>query len=104
MAVQGLRRRTVAVDRPASAPGDRSGLAPGKRRVTLFRADLVALILALAASRLVVGTHHGWNLLPVFFGSNAEMSWPGPFDLDFMAFLSGDARILLLGTDRAAGR
>jgi hypothetical protein len=31
--------------------------------------------------------NHGWNLLSVFFGDMATMTWPGQFNLDFMFML-----------------
>lgn len=54
----------------------------------LFRAYLVLILAVLVAYTLVVGFKHGWNLLPVFFGSIAELSWSGQFNLDFMTFLA----------------
>jgi hypothetical protein len=56
--------------------------------VRAFRVYLVALILCLGAYTLRVGLNHGWNLLPVFFGDMAAMTWPGQFNADFTAFLS----------------
>ena len=56
--------------------------------MALFRVYLVAVLLGLTGYTLVVGINHGWNLLPIFFGNIAEMSWPGQFNLDFMTFLS----------------
>lgn len=53
-----------------------------------FRAYLLFLIIALGAYTLVVGSNHGWNLLPVFFGNIAAMDWQGQFNADFMTFLS----------------
>ncbi|MFO7715139.1 hypothetical protein [Desulfosarcina sp.] len=35
----------------------------------------------------IVIFNHGWNLLPIFFGDMAAMTWPGQFNLDFMCFL-----------------
>lgn len=35
----------------------------------------------------VVGTTHGWNLFPTFFGDIAAMNWPGQFNLDFSCLL-----------------
>lgn len=52
-----------------------------------FRAYLVLVLLLLVGYTLAVGVNHGWNLLPVFFSSLAEVSWPGQFNLDFMTFL-----------------
>lgn len=36
---------------------------------------------------MIVGLHHGWNLLPIFFGDIAAMTWPGQFNSDFTSFL-----------------
>ncbi len=52
-----------------------------------FRLYLVVALAVLAAYTLVVGWHHGWNLLPVFFASITAMTWSGQFNLDFMTFL-----------------
>ena len=53
-----------------------------------FRAFLVIVVLVLGTYTASVGTTHGWNLLPVFFGQIAAMTWPGQFNLDFMGFLA----------------
>ena len=53
-----------------------------------FRAYLAVLIVCLGAYTLLVGLAHGWNLLPVFLGDMAAMTWPGQFNADFMTFLS----------------
>jgi hypothetical protein len=55
--------------------------------MTLFRILLGLMFAALVAYTLVVGLNHGWNLLPIFFGDMANMTWPGQFNLDFMGFL-----------------
>ncbi|MEQ1780568.1 MAG: hypothetical protein ABMA14_04350 [Hyphomonadaceae bacterium] len=52
-----------------------------------FRILLVLMLLALTAYTGVVIANHGWNLLPVFFGDMAAMTWPGQFNTDFMGFL-----------------
>jgi len=113
--------------------------------MAIFRTYLVVVLACLTGYTLVVGVNHGWNLLPVFFSSIAEMSWSGQFNVDFMTFLGlsgiwvawrhqfsrsaialgvvaffggmmflapyllwasaqagGDARVLLLGKERAA--
>lgn len=46
------------------------------------------MIVALLAYTGVVGTNHGWNLFPIFFGDIAAMTWPGQFDLDFTCLLT----------------
>ncbi len=53
-----------------------------------FRVLLVLMACGIAAYTVVVGMHHGWNLLPVFVGSIIEVSWSGQFNLDFMMFLA----------------
>ncbi|WP_169977474.1 hypothetical protein [Tautonia rosea] len=55
--------------------------------MTLFRVYLIGVMVCLSGYTVVVGIQHGWNLLPLFFSSIAEMSWPGQFNLDFMTFL-----------------
>ena len=52
-----------------------------------LRIFLVAVLLVLGGYTLRVGSHHGWDLLPVFFGDIAAMSWNGQFNLDFFGFL-----------------
>jgi hypothetical protein len=56
--------------------------------MALFRIYLVVVLTCLTGYTLMVGSDHGWNLLPVFFSDIAEMSWPGQFNFDFMTFLS----------------
>ena len=55
--------------------------------MTLFRLYLAVAWVTLTGYTLLVGTEHGWHLLPVFFADIAEMSWPGQFNVDFMTFL-----------------
>lgn len=55
--------------------------------MALFRIFLVAVFLVIAVYTAIVGMIHGWNLIPVFFGDMAQMTWPGQFNLDFMCFL-----------------
>ena len=52
-----------------------------------FRLLLAAMIAGLAVYTGIVGTRHGWNLLPVFFGDIAALTWPGQFNLDFTCLL-----------------
>ncbi len=52
-----------------------------------FRLLLVLLWIVIASYTAVVIAHHGWGLLPVFFGDIARMGWPGQFNLDFMCML-----------------
>jgi hypothetical protein len=55
--------------------------------MNLFRLYLVATLVVLVVYTLVVGSEHGWNLLPIFFSDIAEMTWRGQFNVDFMTFL-----------------
>ncbi len=55
--------------------------------MTAFRVYLVVIVVCLGAYTVIVGLDHGWNLLPVFFGDIAAMTWPGQFNSDFMTFL-----------------
>lgn len=52
-----------------------------------FRMLLLGLIIAMVGYTGVVISTHGWNLLPIFFGDIAAMTWPGQFNLDFLGFL-----------------
>jgi hypothetical protein len=52
-----------------------------------FRILLVGFIITIISYTSVVISNHGWNLLPVFFGDMAAMTWPGQFNLDFLCFL-----------------
>lgn len=52
-----------------------------------FQVFLGVIFVALVVYTAVVGTHHGWNLLPVFFADMMAMTWPGQFNFDFMGFL-----------------
>jgi len=55
--------------------------------MTVFRIFLIAFWLILLIYTGVVIAHHGINLLPIFFGDIAAMTWPGQFNLDFLGFL-----------------
>ena len=52
-----------------------------------FRILLVVFIIAILSFTGVVISNHGWNLLPIFFGDIAAMTWPGQFNFDFLCFL-----------------
>lgn len=52
-----------------------------------FRLFLALLWVVLTGYTAVVIAHHGWALLPVFFGDIAAMTWPGQFNLDFLFML-----------------
>jgi hypothetical protein len=45
------------------------------------------MIAGLAVYTGIVGTRHGWNLLPIFFGDIAALTWPGQFNPDFLCLL-----------------
>ncbi len=53
-----------------------------------FRTYLAAMALTIFLYTAVVIAHHGWNLLPIFFGDMGAMGWPGQFNLDFMFMLT----------------
>ncbi|KTE42366.1 hypothetical protein ATE62_04910 [Sphingopyxis sp. HIX] len=52
-----------------------------------FRAFLITCTLSILIYTAVTISAHGWNLLPIFFGDMAAMSWPGQFNFDFFTFL-----------------
>ncbi|EMS78444.1 hypothetical protein [Desulfotignum phosphitoxidans] len=52
-----------------------------------FRLLMVVFIVGVLAYTGIVISNHGWNLLPIFFGDIAAMTWPGQFNFDFMCFL-----------------
>ena len=54
----------------------------------LFRILLATVFLVTLGYSAIVRNTHGWNLLPVFFGDMAAMTWPGQFNLDFLCFLA----------------
>ena len=56
--------------------------------MTLLRTLLVGIFAGLFAYTLIVGAHHGWNLLPIFFADLRAMTWNGQFNADFMYFLA----------------
>lgn len=53
----------------------------------LFRTWLIAIFSAVALYTVVVVATHGPNLIPLFFGDIAAMTWAGQFNLDFLGFL-----------------
>lgn len=55
--------------------------------MTLLRLYLMVALVCLTVYTVMVGTQHGWNLLPVFFNSVLEVTWSGQFNLDFLTFL-----------------
>ena len=52
-----------------------------------LRILMVVFIVAIVGYTGVVVSNHGWNLLPIFFGDIAAMTWPGQFNFDFLCFL-----------------
>jgi hypothetical protein len=56
--------------------------------VGAFRILLVIIFACVVGYTAIVGFNHGWNLLPVFFGDIAAMTWAGQFNVDFMTFLA----------------
>lgn len=52
-----------------------------------FRLFLTAFLAVLTGYTAAVIADHGWNLLPVFFGDMASLTWPGQFNLDFFGYL-----------------
>ncbi|MFM2301457.1 MAG: hypothetical protein RLZZ84_1193 [Pseudomonadota bacterium] len=55
--------------------------------MTLFRIYLVLTAILIISYTAATVANHGLNLLPVFFGDMAQMSWPGQFNADFFSFL-----------------
>lgn len=55
--------------------------------MNLLRTYLTLVVACLGTYTLWVGSHHGWNLLPVFFMQIIDLGWPGQFNLDFMLLL-----------------
>jgi len=53
-----------------------------------FRIYLAIVFACLGTATMIVGLNHGWNLLPIFFGDIAAMTWPGQFNCDFTSFLA----------------
>lgn len=54
----------------------------------LLRIFLVLAWLLLVGYTALVGLEYGFNLLPIFFGDMAAITWPGQFNLDFMLLLT----------------
>ena len=55
--------------------------------MSAFRILLTIFIIGIIGFTGIVIFNHGWNLLPIFFGDMAAMTWPGQFNFDFMCFL-----------------
>lgn len=52
-----------------------------------LRVLLGILIIGIIGYTGIVISNLGWNLLPIFFGDMAAMTWSGQFNFDFMCFL-----------------
>ncbi|RPH48848.1 MAG: hypothetical protein EHM85_15845 [Desulfobacteraceae bacterium] len=52
-----------------------------------FRFLLAIMILWILGITGVVAYNHGLNLVPIFFGDMASLTWPGQFNADFICFL-----------------
>lgn len=52
-----------------------------------FQSLLACMTVGIIVYTLIVGVNHGWNLLPIFFGEMAAMTWSGQFDFDFACLL-----------------
>ena len=55
--------------------------------MSALRILLSLIFVSVAVYTGFVIANHGWNLLPIFFGDIAAMTWPGQFNFDFMGFL-----------------
>jgi len=55
--------------------------------MSAFRVLLGIFIIGIFVFTGMVIPNHGWNLLPIFFGDMAAMTWPGRFNFDFLCFL-----------------
>ena len=53
-----------------------------------FRVLLIVLCLTIAIYTGAVIAKLGINLLPIFFGDIATLTWPGQFNLDFLCLLT----------------
>jgi hypothetical protein len=62
-------------------------LSEGSKTMGAFRLLLVIMIIGILSITGIVIFNHGWNLLPIFFGDMASLTWPGQFNFDFTCFL-----------------
>jgi len=53
-----------------------------------FRILLTIFTIGIIGYTGIVLFNHGWNLLPIFFGDMAAMTWPGQFNFDFACLLT----------------
>lgn len=58
-----------------------------RAEMMLFRLFLAGCLLVITGYTAVTILHHGWGLVPIFFGDLAALAWPGQFNLDFSCFL-----------------
>lgn len=49
---------------------------------------LAASLAVVTTYTLIVGSMHGWNLLPLFFAAITDTTWQGQFNVDFTSFLA----------------
>ena len=56
--------------------------------MSAFRILLIIFIVGILGFTGIVIFNHGWNLLPIFLGDMAAMTWPGQFNFDFLCFLT----------------
>ena len=56
--------------------------------MSAFRILLIIFMVSIVGFTGIVIFNHGWNLLPIFFGDMAAMTWPGQFNFDFLCFLT----------------
>ena len=55
--------------------------------MALLRLYAFVFLIVLVVYTGIVMMNHGANLIPIFFGDMAALTWPGQFNLDFMGFL-----------------
>lgn len=55
--------------------------------MSVLRILLALFFVTILGYTIMVGADHGWNLMAIFFGDLAAMTWPGQFNLDFMTYL-----------------
>lgn len=52
-----------------------------------FRILVTFSFLSIAVYTVIVISHHGWGIFPVFTSSILSLNWPGQFNLDFSLYL-----------------
>ena len=55
--------------------------------MTAFRLLVAISFLSIGAYTIIVISHHGWDIFPVFTSSILSMNWSGQFNLDFSLYL-----------------